>query len=128
MNYDVLARGPYGAGAVQTEFVDRERPSSAAWDASIEALWSARIEEARASGRELFDGHVLRLDSYQLTPDSLHLRVGPCRYREFVGTNLGQPERLGEVDWSWFANPVGTIELSATVQPVQLTGVGSPPV
>ncbi len=37
-----------------------------------------------------------------------HVTVGPTSYRDFVGTNLYNHHRLGEFDWSFFANPVGT--------------------
>ncbi|MBN2562253.1 MAG: hypothetical protein JXQ75_15115 [Phycisphaerae bacterium] len=38
----------------------------------------------------------------------LHLTVGPTCYRDFVGTNLYNSHRLGEFDWHFFSNPIGT--------------------
>ncbi|MCA9297528.1 MAG: hypothetical protein KDA28_00595, partial [Phycisphaerales bacterium] len=61
-----------------------------------------------------FNGPLLRYLSHRVALDAVghparfEMVVGPTNYRDFVGTNLFNHDRIGEFGWERFSNPVGT--------------------
>lgn len=109
---DVLGR--YPPSQVQTTFSDTPRPTTPELEALIETEWVRQTAVARQTDRVLFNGPLLRYIAHTVgapadgDAEVFHLCVGPTSYRDFVGTNLYNHHRLGEIDWTLFANPVGT--------------------
>jgi hypothetical protein len=76
----------------------------------IENAW----QEARARlGDRLFDGPMMRLESWHINDGRLHLEFSPTSYKPFLGTNLTHPELAEKYGNNCLANPLG---LSAALQ------------
>ena len=97
----ILAQGPWTADQVTATFQDRPRPTSPAIEDAIAQEWQVQRAWAEERGSELFDGALFRLSDWEgedLQPAALHLNLGPCGYREFVGTNLYRTDLLLDFD------------------------------
>lgn len=108
--FSILMQGRFAPDAVRVIFDERERPSTPALNALIEAEWAPRLAEAQRENRLLFNGELLRYMSHRVieAPRQFELTVGPTCYRDFVGTNLYNNVRVAEFGWESFSNPVGT--------------------
>jgi 8-oxo-dGTP pyrophosphatase MutT (NUDIX family) len=74
----------------------------------IESLIDQSWQQALARpGVKLFDGQMCRLESWQATPDSLHLTLSQTSYKPFLGTNLTHPDLADQYGPKILANPVG---------------------
>jgi 8-oxo-dGTP pyrophosphatase MutT (NUDIX family) len=71
---------------------------------AIEAAWQKTFAKP---GLLLFDGPMLRLESWQATPDQLTLTLSRTTYKEFLGTNLLNPHLADQFGGEILANPVG---------------------
>ncbi len=111
--FSVLMQGRFAAESVRVKLDVSERSTTPALEALIEAEWTPRLADAQREGRLLFNGELLRyvdhriVESPAATP-RFELTVGPTCYRDFVGTNLYNNQRVAEFGWASFSNPVGT--------------------
>ena len=109
----VLACGSFRPEDVQVSVEPTARPTTPELERLIAEEWDRQTILASRAGRLLFDGRLLRYVRHEVAPaadgaERLHLTVGPTCYRDFVGTNLFNHHRLGEIAWESFANPIGT--------------------
>ncbi len=110
--FDVVGR--FSPGQVRVTLNEAPRPTTAELEALIAEEWDRQVARSRQSGCVLFDGPLLRYVDHAVSPGAaedeatFQLSVGPTCYRDFVGTNLYNHHRLGEIDWTLFANPIGT--------------------
>jgi len=86
---------------------DRPRGTTPAIEAAIHQAWEAQTALARAEGRTLFDGELIRLVRSEVAPTRLRLALGPTRYREFVGTHFRNHELLDRFDETHRSNALG---------------------
>lgn len=76
----------------------------------IESAWTATSQRL---GNRLFDGPMVRLDSWQLKEEGLYLILSRTSYKPFLGTNLTHPELADQFGLHILANPLG---LSAVLE------------
>lgn len=105
---DVLAFGRFDPGHLHITWTDRPRPTAPEIEAAIDRTWPEQLDRAKREGRRLFNGTMARYIQHRQEANDLHLLTGPTCYRDFVGTNLFNPNLIEHADWSCFSNPVGT--------------------
>lgn len=110
--FAILAYGRFAPQRLHLALEPTPRESTPEIDAAIAATWDEQLRAAKAAGRVLFNGDMLRYIAHEQTTtpdgDALSLRVGPTNYRDFVGTNLFNRHRVDEFGWHRFSNPIGT--------------------
>jgi hypothetical protein len=118
--------GSFTPSQVKVYLRPTPRPTTPELEKIIAREWEIRMAEARRTGRDLFNGELLRYISHETANtqrsrtsqseiiEELHLTVGPTCYRDFVGTNLYNHDRLTEFGWHQFANPIGTTAILRT--------------
>jgi len=117
--FDVVGR--FAPEQVIVTVTDAPRPSTAELEAMIAEEWDRQVARSKQTGCVLFNGPLLRYTGHAVSPGedgmdgTFHLSVAPTCYRDFVGTNLYNHHRLGEIDGSLFANPIGTTATITTV-------------
>ncbi|MCA9255482.1 MAG: hypothetical protein KDA33_07580 [Phycisphaerales bacterium] len=108
------AAGRFSPDRVAVTFDDAPRPTTPEIDALIAVEWERQTAIASREDRLLFNGPLLRYLSHRVALDAVghparfEMVVGPTNYRDFVGTNLFNHDRIGEFGWERFSNPVGT--------------------
>ena len=85
----------------------------------IEQTWA---RETSRPGVHLFDGPMCRLESFDASPDKLHLVVSDTSYRPFVGTNLHNSHLASEYGRDVLANPIGVSTLLETADRFLMLG------
>lgn len=111
--------GKFSANQVKVEYDPTPRPTTPVLEELIAIEWERQTKLAVELNRLLFNGSLLRYVSHvvastagnetEKAADSIfHLTVGPTCYRDFVGTNLFNNNRIDEFGWDHFANPIGT--------------------
>ncbi len=108
----VEVAGRYDRAQLTQSWTDSPLEQTPQMREAIEAAWATALASARETGRILYDAPLGRLVGVRYEPTSLHLRLGPTTYREFVGTNGRLAARLPEQGSDGLADPLG---LSATV-------------
>jgi 8-oxo-dGTP pyrophosphatase MutT (NUDIX family) len=98
--FSVLCLGDWPIGRVQTDWTASTRRLLPEVESAIEQAW----QKAKAvPGTLLFDGPMCRMEQWTARPDRLHLKISPCGYKTFFGTNMSNPQFGADV----LANPVG---------------------
>ena len=98
--FSVLCLGDWPIGRVQTDWTASTRRLLPEVESAIELVW----QRAKAvPGTLLFDGPMCRMEQWDAHPDRLHLKISPCGYKTFFGTNMTNPQFSPDV----LANPVG---------------------
>jgi hypothetical protein len=95
---------------VHSHWSDAARPLPPEVESKIESAWRAAVARL---GKRLFDGPMVRLDSWRFDDGQLHLTFGHTSYKLFLGTNLTHPELADEFGPQVLANPLG---LSAVLE------------
>ena len=80
----------------------------------IAGRWQEALVRAEQSGASLFNGELVRLNSFDATAQSLHLSLGPTCFRDFLGTNLCASEVPAPVDVGRLANAIGVSAMVRT--------------
>ncbi len=106
--FSVDAFGEFPPGHVHVHWTDAPRPTTADLDRSIGEIWERQLDECRNRGAILFNGTLVRWIGHRVEDGRLHVTAGPTNYCDFVGTNLYNRHRLGEIGRERFANPIGT--------------------
>ncbi len=106
--FTVAAMGVFSPARLQVRWHDRPRETTDELERLIAAGWQAKRAEARRSGGILFNGQMARYLSHDVREGTMLLDVGPTNYRDFVGTNLLNKDRVHEFGWHRFSNPIGT--------------------
>lgn len=119
---DVLAFGRFGRDQLRIDWTDEPRPTTATIEQAIERTWPEQLEKARQEGRVLFNGPMARHIDHNLAAGSLRVTAGPTCYRDFVGTNLFNPQLLDQAGWACFSNPIGTTATILTADGYLLYG------
>ena len=99
------AVGEWCRGAVRVARVACTRRIVPEVECAIDAAWERVV--TRRPGVKLFDGPMIRLESYRAAPDLLDLSVSPTSYRPFLGTNLTDPTLADRFGADVLANPIG---------------------
>lgn len=77
----------------------------------VEAIARAWASAKLALGDRLFDGPMCRLEGFEAEPGRLNIRWSRTGYRDFLGTNMTQPD----LPTDQRANPVGVSTALVTV-------------
>ena len=80
--------GQFSRDDVTVTWSDQTRPSTEKIDQQIEQVWKENLQQAKESGRKLYNGRLARLISYAQYEKKLELNLGPVSFKEFLGTNL----------------------------------------
>ena len=102
--------GEFSADHVETTRSDAPHPVPPQVQEKIESAW---IAAGRRIGPKLFDGPMIRLNSWRIEKDRLILDLGRTSYKPFMGTNLMHPELADQCGADVLANPLG---LSAALE------------
>jgi len=108
--YKVHFAGDFPPDLVATTWSGGARPTNFRIEAAIESAWSAAQSRP---GIHLFDGQLIRLESWTIEGGRLNLTIGGTGYKPFFGTNLSHPEFAGEYGPEFLANALG---VSAALQ------------
>ncbi len=111
--FSVQVCGRFPPGWVETQYDPTPRPTNDELESLIAQEWDKQVVLAKGTGRLLFNGELFRYAHHDIRPhlnkgETFVLTIGPTCYRDFVGTNLFNHDRLAEFGWDLFANPVGT--------------------
>ncbi|GHO44299.1 NUDIX hydrolase [Ktedonospora formicarum] len=87
-NFEILAQGCFSSAQVEISYQSEWRmPRTSDLEAWMDTLWEAKLTEARAQGKRLFDAPLFRLVGAESTLDNkLMLRLGDTSYKEYVTT------------------------------------------
>lgn len=97
--FHLLVLGPFDRNHIDITMTTERRPPHPVVDDLIDHAWEARLAQAAARGQRLFPGPMCALRTWSVADGRLQLRFGLTDYREFVGTNVANPdvgERFGE--------------------------------
>jgi len=106
--FAIDAVGQFSPDQLRIRWQNQPRPTSPELDAMIADAWARMSADCRRRSAMLFNGQLVRYLSHQHTGDRLEIEAGPTNYRDFVGTNLLNGQRVDEIGWDHFANPIGT--------------------
>jgi hypothetical protein len=111
--FHILATGRFDRAHLRIRHVDEARATTPEIERLIDEEWTRQTALAKLNERLLFNGDMLRYMSHKVivandAESCLDLVVGPTCYRDFVGTNLYHGDRVLELGWHRFANPIGT--------------------
>lgn len=98
------AVGDWLPNQLHYEHVQSTRPIVPEVERTIDEEWN-RV--SRQPGIHLFDGPMVRLESWRATADALLLTLSRTSYKPFLGTNLYHPELADRYGRTILANPVG---------------------
>src|SRR5438270_2948610 len=98
------AVGDWPPQRVRYEEVESTRPILPEVEQLIDDAWR---QVSQQPGVHLFDGPMVRLESWQTSGDQLQLTLSRTSYKPFLGTNLHHPELADRYGRSILANPVG---------------------
>ncbi|MHC4295030.1 MAG: hypothetical protein ACYSTL_05540 [Planctomycetota bacterium] len=84
--------GRFAPQEMIVQWRDRRRASNAEIDRLIEQTWADETEQARSDKRKLFDGPLCRLIDCDIAAGKLSLTLGPVSFKDFLGTNLLNPQ------------------------------------
>lgn len=89
--FEILAQGCFSYAQVEIRYQPEWRmPRTPGLEAWMDALWEARLTEAHAQRKRLFDAPLFRLVGAESTPNNrLVLRLGDTSYKEYVTTREG---------------------------------------
>ena len=80
--------GQFSRDDLAVQWSDQPRPSTEKIDQQIEQVWRELTQQAKESGRKLYNGRLARLIGYTQHDKKLELTLGPVSYKEFLGTNM----------------------------------------
>jgi 8-oxo-dGTP pyrophosphatase MutT (NUDIX family) len=105
--FNPLLAGSYRQQAVQTRWSDQCLRTTPDVAHLIAETWRAARTEAAERGHEVYPGAMTRLIGWTADDQNLTLDLGPTDYREFVGTNLLNPDLADRYGKDSLANPLG---------------------
>ncbi|MGA2233261.1 MAG: hypothetical protein ABSH22_20350 [Tepidisphaeraceae bacterium] len=109
-DFTIHFAGNFTPEQIQTSWTDKPFTVTPDVAALVESAWQTAMSRP---GVHLFDGPMVRLDSWQLDNDHLILKLGHTSYKVFLGTNLSHPELADTLGPVALANPLG---LSAALE------------
>ncbi|MBI3835457.1 MAG: hypothetical protein HY287_14110 [Planctomycetes bacterium] len=86
--FQVECSGRSSREQVKTIWSDARRITNPEIERRIAETWASRMQSARNSQENLYDGALARLIRTSNDDGKLLLELGPTSYRDFVGTNL----------------------------------------
>ncbi len=101
------AVGPFRRRDVLLTWTHQKRPSTAGVDRLIGRTWAKATNQARRTGKSIYDGRLCRLIDFSVAGQMLKLKAGPVSFQEFLGTNAAQPRLVRTVGLKVLANPLG---------------------
>ncbi len=114
LSYGIDVLGPIDPEQVLQRIVSEPRGTSARIEAAIEQTWQAELALARETGTQLFNGSLVRVVNSKIHESLLELTLSETTYREFLGTNLHNPNLVRAEDNNCFADAMGTSMLVKT--------------
>jgi len=102
--------GVFSSSQIETTLSDAPRPLPFEITPMIESAWTQALARL---GPRLYDGPMMRLNSWKIESGRLLLTLGRTSYKPFMGTNLTHPELADRYGSDVLANPLG---LSAALE------------
>jgi hypothetical protein len=93
--------GQWRPGQVVCRWTDSTYAPTEEVRTAVEHAWAAASSRP---GVHLFDGPMCRLEGHRVGDHQLELALSRTSYKQFMGTNMANPELLGQAA---LANPVG---------------------
>jgi len=84
--------GQFGPEEISVRWCRQRRACRSDIDEAIEQIWKSQSIQARRTGKELFNGRLCRLVDCSTADGKLQLLLGPTSFKEFLGTNLLNPQ------------------------------------
>lgn len=106
-SFAVMAFGRFHYDDLTTFWTDASRSTTPDIERDIARAWERHSAAAEAAGRVLYNGALARLAAVRHAEGRLHFELGATCYRDFLGTNLENAERLRPLGDAFLANPVG---------------------
>lgn len=96
--------GQWKPGEIAISWTSSSRPLIPQVEELIEQAWQKAMARP---GVHLFDGPMCRLESMSAKAGRMDLLLSPASYKQFVGTNMGNPALADVYGQQVLANPVG---------------------
>lgn len=112
--FTVDAYGPFWPPQVRVVWKDEPRTPRASLDAMIAETWERQSEAARHDGTVLFNAELARYLRHDVRDGILTIDAGPTDYRQFVGTNLFNPDQGEKIGWDLYSSAIGISAVVAT--------------
>ena len=96
--------GQWRPGQVVCRWTDPTYAPTDEVRAAVEQAWA---EASSRPGVYLFDGPMCRLEGHRIGDQQLELALSRTSYRQFMGTNMANPELAERFGQEALANPVG---------------------
>jgi hypothetical protein len=96
--------GLWGRGEVACRWVESGYAPTEQVREAVERAW---VEASSLPGVNLFDGPMCRLEAYGVAAGRLELSLSRTSYKQFMGTNMRNPQFADELGPEAMANPVG---------------------
>ena len=114
--------GRFGPAEVLVRWSDDRRRSNEDVDELIEGVWQAQTRHAAENGKDLYNGRLCRLMECELAGRALRLTLAEVTYKEFVGTNLLNPQLRYLHGPEVLADPLGVSAAVVTADGFVLMG------
>ena len=126
--FESIITARYNASQLMVRFDDRGQTLPPEVVKLIDAEWQHQTALAEKEGRTLFDGVMLRLDSFHRLDSSrkgsgLQVSLSRSRYKYFVGTNLTSRKQKELISPDHYANPLGLSALIVCADSKLLLGL-----
>ena len=100
--------GKFKPSSIVVTWSDEKRSTNYQVETAIEAAWESQLALAGKNGINIFDGRMCRLIDCEVHDGKLLLTLGEVSYKEFLGTNLLNPQFRHVYGPSVLANALGT--------------------
>jgi 8-oxo-dGTP pyrophosphatase MutT (NUDIX family) len=70
----------------------------------IDKVWHLQLQTCKQDGLRIFNGHLIRLNSYARKDGKTILELGNTTFREYIGTSI--EDFYGAFPEAWMANPL----------------------
>ncbi|CAN5372953.1 hypothetical protein BH10PLA1_BH10PLA1_04340 [soil metagenome] len=109
--FTVLATGNWSIDQIHARQGGAPRRIVPEVEAIINAAWA---KLSQRPGIKLFDGRMMRLASFNATPDRLELVLSETSYKAFAGTHMARPDLAGRYGRDVVADPLGLSTIVVT--------------
>ncbi len=112
--FHLMLLGPFERKHVHCMVSTRRMSKNPETESLIEEAWNRRLEQTKARGQSLFPGPMCGFRGWSVEDGELYISFGLADYREFVGTNVANPDieqRFGE---AFLANGTGVCSVLLT--------------
>jgi hypothetical protein len=112
--FQLLVLGPFGREDVICTMSRERMMQNSETNDLVERAWDQRLSMARERGQSLFPGPMCAFRGWSVEGGRLQIEFGLTDYREFVGTNVSNPEIANRYSEAFLANGTGVCSVLVT--------------